>query len=130
MAEQLRQGTVSPADLELVAEEIADLGKRDRREVHSRLRVLIMHLIKWAIQPERRESSTWLSTISTQRAELEEVFMQSPALRRYAAQAIRECYPLAGRMALEETSLQETLPDECPFTVDQILAFDWLPTRL
>jgi hypothetical protein len=116
--------------LQFVAEEIADLGRRDRREVHSRVRVLIMDLIKSAIQPERRESSTWLSTINTQRVELEEVFVQSPSLRRYAAQAVRECYPMARRMALPETGVQKILPEECPFTVDQVLALDWLPAEL
>ena len=58
VAEDLRRGRVSPTDLEYIAEEIADMGKRDRREVRSRARVLIMQLLKWAYQPGRREGST------------------------------------------------------------------------
>src|SRR5580765_4165205 len=71
VSEQLRRGTISRADVENVAEEIADMGKSQRSEVHSRMIVLIAHLIKWAIQPERREGSTWRSTITEQRIRLE-----------------------------------------------------------
>lgn len=49
-AELLRRGCVEEADLEHLAEEIEDLGKRDTREVMSRLTVLLMHLLKWSIQ--------------------------------------------------------------------------------
>lgn len=47
VAENLRHGRVSPTDLEYIAEEIADMGKRDRREMRSRAIVLIAHLLKW-----------------------------------------------------------------------------------
>ena len=47
-----RCGRVSATDLENISEEIADMGKRDRREAQSRLTVLLMHLIKWTIQRE------------------------------------------------------------------------------
>ena len=46
MEKQLREGTVSQSDLEFIAEEIGDVGRRDRREVRNRMIVLIKHLIK------------------------------------------------------------------------------------
>jgi hypothetical protein len=126
VSEQLLHGGVSQADLERIAEEIADMGKRDRREVHSRMVVLIMHLIKWAIQPERRDAS-WQSTISIQRIELDAVFDQSPSLRRFARQDFGRCYSEAGERALEETGLSTALPEECPYTMDQVLKAGWFP---
>ena len=52
----IRQGRLAEVDLEHVAEEIEDMGKRDRREVRSRLIVLMMHLLKWQLQPELRSA--------------------------------------------------------------------------
>jgi hypothetical protein len=61
-AEDLRQGQLSEEDAQHVAEEVADMGKRDRRELRSRMTVLIMHLMKWAAQPKLRNKSTWKAT--------------------------------------------------------------------
>jgi hypothetical protein len=129
IAEQLLRGSVSQADLERVAEEIADMGKRDRREVHSRMVVLIMHLIKWAIQPERRDGSTWLSTINQQRLELGGIFEQSPSLRRFASLDLPRAYSRACKDALAETGSRAPLPEACPYTIDQILDDDWFPSN-
>src|ERR1035438_2138486 len=54
-AESLRSGSVASDDLEHAAEEIADMGKRDRRELQSRMMVLVTHLIKGAAQPQLRK---------------------------------------------------------------------------
>jgi len=126
VAEDLRRGRVSPTDLEYIAEEIADMGKRDRREVRSRARVLIMQLLKWAYQPGRREGSTWLSTIREQRRELRLNLDDSPSLRRVVPEELPRLYRDAARDALEEMEKQVNLPRECPFTPEQILD-DWLP---
>ena len=127
-AEQLRQGRLDGLDLEHLAEEIEDLGKRDRWEVHNRLRELIMHLLKWQIQPERREGSTWRSTIDTQRADLEPIFGLSPSLRRYAAEDLPKTYAKAARQALRETGKNPSaLARECPFSLEQILDDEFLP---
>jgi hypothetical protein len=55
-AEDLLRGELSTADRKHNAEEIAGMGKRDSREVRSRCIVLMMHLLKWVYQPERREA--------------------------------------------------------------------------
>jgi hypothetical protein len=127
VADQLLTGSVSRADLERIAEEITDMGKRDRREVHSRMVVLIMHLLKWMIQPERREGSTWRSTIITQRGELKAVFEQSPSLMPYAMRSLQQAYVEACDRALEETGLPMPLPSECPYTIEQVLQSGWYP---
>jgi len=59
----LRAGRASEADLEHIAEEIEALGRRERRELLSRLGVLMAHLLKWQVQPERR-SRSWALTSS------------------------------------------------------------------
>jgi hypothetical protein len=131
-AELLRQGCVHEADLEHLAEEIEDLGKRDQREVFSRLVVLVMHLLKWKLQPERRYSesgsSSWLATIGEQRRQLAGIFEQSPSLKRHGEQALREVHRHAIKEASPETGIPiPRFPAECPFTFDQVLEDEFLP---
>jgi Domain of unknown function DUF29 len=53
----LRAGKLGQADLEHIAEEIESMGKTEKRELISRLTVLLLHLLKWRFQPELRSTS-------------------------------------------------------------------------
>ena len=66
----LRDKKCTDLDLDNLAEEIESLGKRDRRELESRLRVLMTHLLKWRHQSEER-SGSWGSTITEQRLRIQ-----------------------------------------------------------
>jgi hypothetical protein len=127
----LRQGKWHEIDSESVAEELASLGKRDRRELGSRLEVLIMHLLKWCYQPEQREHShSWSDTIWDQRRELTLLLDDSSSLRRHGPLLLQQRYPHARQKALNETRLPEqALPQECPWTVEQILDNGFWPER-
>ena len=46
----LRAGRFDRADIEHIAEEIEDMGKRDLKELNSRVQVLVAHLLKWQLQ--------------------------------------------------------------------------------
>lgn len=50
--ELLRNGQLTEVDAEHIAEELESMGKRDLRQLRSRLQVLIMHLLKWQHQPQ------------------------------------------------------------------------------
>ena len=105
VAENLRECPLPKADLEHVAEEIADMGKRDRREIRSRMIVLIMHLMKWAAQPELPGKSTWRSTINQQRDQVEAMLEDSPSLRVDLIREIPHIYSKAAARAADETGL-------------------------
>src|SRR5215472_16561668 len=77
----LRAGRFDHADIEHIAEELEGMGKRDQRELESRLQVLLMHLLKWKYQPAKR-SSSWEGTIDTQRDEIGRLLRQAPSLKR------------------------------------------------
>ena len=51
---------------------LRDMAIRDRREVESRFVTLMIHLLKWEHQPERR-STSWTDTILHQRHELQDL---------------------------------------------------------
>ena len=65
-ARLLRSGELSAVDIENIAEEIESMGRSDRREIKSRLIVLLSHLLKWQMQPQMR-SAGWSATIREQR---------------------------------------------------------------
>ncbi len=128
-ARLLREGRFQEIDVEHVAEEIEDMGKRDHREMLSRLTLILQHLLKWEYQPEKR-SKSWRSTMAAQRRELGKLFRQSPSMRREVAAAVAELYRDAVEDAALETDLPEkSFPRECPFAPEQILDRDFLPGR-
>ena len=128
----IRQGKWPEVDPEYVAEELESLGKRDRRELASRLQVLLMHLLKWHYQPDLRvEGHSWRSTIHTQRLQLRLLLRDSPSLRPQVSAFVGEVYPAARLEASDETGfLETTFPQECPWTTEQILDDDFWPTGI
>ncbi len=123
----LKKGDLDALDLENLIEEISDMGRNNRREVFSRLKVLLMHLLKWKYQPEKRTNS-WINTIDEQREQLELILKDSPSLKPYFKQIFPECYQKAVRSAVNETNLPKlTFPIDCPFTQEQVLDMDYFP---
>jgi Domain of unknown function DUF29 len=126
-ARLLRTGELSRLDIENIAEELESIGRSDRREIESRLTVLLAHLLKWRIQLGFR-SRSWSATIREQRRRIERLLQESPSLRPVVEQLVPRAYADARDRAAEETGLAETaFPAECPFTAAQILDEDFLP---
>ncbi len=116
----LRTELPVPLDLDNLAEEIESLGKSQLRELGSRHVVLLVHLLKWRHQPQRR-SRSWRSTIETQRVELQRLLRINPSLRGRRAAELTDAYADARRLAAAETGLPvDTFPETCPFTPDQV----------
>ncbi|AXY67724.2 DUF29 domain-containing protein [Thermosynechococcus sichuanensis E542] len=119
-ATYLRQGKFELLDLENLSEEIASLGRQEKRELRSRLEVLLAHLIKWYYQPEQR-SKSWIYTIREQRRRIERHLKENPSLKSYLPEAICLSYETALDLVGQETPLDpETLPQTCPFSEAQI----------
>ena len=126
-AQQLRQRRFRDVDIEHAAEEIEDMGKRDLKEINSRLQVLVAHLLKWQLHPSKR-SLSWRRTIGIQRLEIEAVLEQSPSLRpRLAADLSRNYERAVKRAVLDTRATASIFPSQCPFSVEQILDETFLP---
>jgi hypothetical protein len=107
-------------DHEHLSEYLADMARRDKREVSSRLVILITHLLKWEHQPEQRRNS-WRGTILSQRRELRQL-LESGTLRRYAAEVLPQAYRDAIQQAAAETDLAETVfPSHSSMSLEEIL---------
>ena len=90
----LRAGKLAEADIEHIAEEIETMGRTEKRELISRLSVLLLHLLKWRYQPERR-SPSWEASIRVQRNRLADHLDDNPSLKPSCRR--RSCQPIAMR---------------------------------
>ena len=123
----LRSGELSAIDVANIAEEIESMGRSDRRELKSRLVVLLTHLLKWRHQPGGR-SRSWSATTYEQRLQVEGILSESPSLRPSVAAMLVEAHAIARARAIAETGLaDEVFPEVCPFTADQVLSRAFLP---
>jgi hypothetical protein len=122
-AEALAAGKASELDWANLAEEIESLGRRDWRALESRLDILLMHLLKWIYQPERRQTGrSWASTIREQRLRIGRILRDSPSLRRQVPELLATSYQNARLLGQDETGLSlETFPEACPWTAEQVL---------
>lgn len=83
--------------------------------------------MEWEYQPAHR-SSGWRGSIVEQRVQVNREIRLSPSLRPYLAEAVREAYPDAVRIAGKETGLDAGhFPDSCPYPEAEILDEDHWP---
>ncbi len=127
-AQLLREGKLAEIDILHIAEELESMGKRDKRELISRLTVLLAHLLKWQFQPQLR-SKSWQLTVREQRLQIAKLLKDSPSLKPLLHQeGILEAYPDALDMASDETGLPlSTFPEVCPYSIEQLLDKTFYP---
>jgi len=126
-AQLLREGRWAEIDTEQLIEEVEDLGKRDRRAVVSQLIRLLLHLLKWQYQSERR-SDSWLDSITDARVQIDLAFEDSPSLRNYLTEKVETSYQRACRQAVQQTGMDRSdFPPLCPYPLAQCLLEGWLP---
>ena len=117
------QGRYAEMDHPNLSEFLAAMAKRDRREVFSRLVVLLAHLLKREHQPDRHTTS-WQGTIVEQRRELRKL-LESGTLHNHALTVLSEAYDDARRQASAESGLPlSTFPFDCTWELDVLLADD------
>ena len=129
-ADLIRAGKWHDIDAEALVEEIESMARSQKRELESRIRTLVMHLLKWCYQPEEHQhhGHSWRSTINEQRSELELLLRDNPSLHSQLPEVLAERYPKARAHASNETGKPlATFPQVCPWTVPQVLDDDFWP---
>ncbi|MBD2680122.1 MULTISPECIES: DUF29 domain-containing protein [Nostoc] len=126
-AELLKQKNFTQLDLENLIEEIETMGRSEKKALRSNLEVVLMHLLKYKYQPEKR-SGSWQATIREHRKRLREALEESPSLKPYFDEVLGQCYDHAKLLAADETELDVAIfPEQSPFTPEQALDPDFLP---
>jgi hypothetical protein len=127
----LREGRVAEADISHIAEEMQDMAISQRRELLSRLSVLLRRLLKCEFSkppPKVASARNWTATIREQRGELARLLEQMASLRRFLERSLAKIYREAAEDSIFEGGLEtKRIPDVCPYSVEQILDLAHLP---
>ncbi len=122
-------GTNLPLDWENLAEEVESLGRSERRELRSRLAVILEHLLKLEHSPATDPRRGWIETVARERSQIELLLEDSPSLRDEVGAMIARASSRAADLTARLLRLQgENVGNLSPptFTDDQILG-DWYP---
>ena len=126
-AELLRAKQFERLDLEHLIEELESMGSKERHEFKNRIVQLMMHLLKWKIQPDHI-SGSWLRSIREQRYSIADLMEEMPSLKPLLDSYATRNYARAVALAADETHLPKSaFPTAMPFTTEQLLDPDYLP---
>jgi hypothetical protein len=127
-------GTNLPLDWLRLAEGVAALGERDRRELYSRLVRALEHLLELQFASADEPRRLWEVSVLNQRRGLQQLLRSSPTLKRIARPSLVQVHDEA--VELVEQSMLDAegprwpdLPRTCPYTVEQVLDCQWWPER-
>jgi hypothetical protein len=123
----LKAGRLHELDIINLLEEIETMGRSEKRELDSRLTVLLVHLLKWHYQPARRGKS-WQLTIEGQRDNCFDVLDDNSSLKPQFEVICGRAYSKARTLAAKETGLDKSVfPVTCSWTLAQILDNEFYP---
>ncbi len=132
-ARRLREAATArsnlPLDFDNLAEEVESMGKSEARTVRSHLARVLEHLLKLEYSPAASPRRGWQQSVLAHRIDAEDELTDSPSLlsklnldRIYK---LGRTYATNG-LARDDIALSQ-LPPDCPYTLEQLLDFDWWP---
>lgn len=116
-------------DWENLAEEIESLGRSQRRELGSRILVIVEHLMKLQASPARAPRRGWQATVLHERAMVRRLLQDSPSLRGAVPELIADALPDARRVVERELARRREANRTLlalEYASDQVVG-DWLP---
>jgi hypothetical protein len=117
----LLEGRIAEADCANIAEELADLGRSERRSLRRALGRVMQHLLKWDFQPSKRTAS-WQKSIDIQRVHASQDLRDNPSLKSELNDIVGEAYELAVRYVAKDTGLpRDAFPTSCPYTFEAVM---------
>ena len=125
----LRAGRLADADIPNIAGEIESMGRGEKRELISRLTVLLVHVLKWKFQEQFR-SAGWQRTIRVQRRQVMKNLDGNPSLKPQLPDCVSDAYQSAVYEAQQQTGLADGhFPEQNPWTAEQFFQDGWLPEQ-
>lgn len=123
----LRAGRLNEIDIQNLIEEVETMGRSEKRELESRLTVLLQHLLKWQYQ-EGRRCKSWNLTIDGQRIQFRKTLKENPGLKPLLPEIVADAYQLAVVYAARETNIsKKVFPAQCPWDLSQIIDDNFFP---
>ncbi|MDJ0731249.1 MAG: DUF29 domain-containing protein [Crocosphaera sp.] len=124
----LKEKKFDELDLENLIEELEDLGSEKRYKVESLLKQIIRHLLLleyWDREYERNYRH-WRSEVFNFRDQLND--RMTTNFYNYLEGNLAKIYQKARKYVQIKSGL-DTFPQDCPYTLKQLLDEDWLPKK-
>jgi hypothetical protein len=103
------------------------LAKAEVHSLEGHLELLLMHLLKWFYQPQRR-SRSWSNSIEEHRFRIRRVLRDNPSLKAKLPGIFADAYEACRFSAENETGLDlSTFPESCPWALDDAMRDDFWP---
>ena len=125
--ELLKEKRLESLDLEHLIEELESVGRRDRLTVESFLEQIIRHLLLlqyWQAEYDYN-ANHWQAEILSFRTQINEYLTQN--LRNHLEDNQSKVYHKALKYVKKKTGMMVSFPEDCPYTLEQLLDEDWLP---
>ncbi|MFO0150044.1 MAG: DUF29 domain-containing protein [Microcystis sp.] len=125
--ELLKAKNFDALDLENLIEELEDLGNEKKFRVASFLQQIIRHCLLLQFWTSEREynQAHWRSEIINFKDELNTYLTTN--LRNYLEHNLATIYEKALRYLRQKTDNKVNFPDTCPYSLEELLAPNWLP---
>jgi hypothetical protein len=123
----IKQKETNGLTFEKLLNNIENLKNEKEETTKENLKIIIVHLLKWNYQPEKR-CQAWINLINEHRQRLYDEFETSPSLEDFCKEFFPEAYKEAYKLAVKEIDLSIIHfmnEDECPFSYEQTLTNDW-----
>ena len=127
---QVTNRQIDQLDWDNLAEEIEGLKISLHHQVDNYLRPLLIHLLLYqcCTTEQEKSDSDWSDKIYDLRDELANLLEYSKTLYNYFVNRIDIIYPRARKSVILKTEFSpETFPEQCPFSIEQILDLDFYP---
>lgn len=122
-ADLLRAGRLDEIDRVSLIEFLTAMALTHRNAFQSAMTVLLHHMLKVLVQPEKTTRS-WLLTIRVQQRHSRLLVKDNPGMRQYLSDLYVEAYSDARGDASIETGIEiSRFPEDNPWTMDEALAF-------
>ncbi|MDJ1178323.1 DUF29 domain-containing protein [Roseofilum sp. BLCC_M91] len=129
-AQLLKERKLDRIDFESLIEEVESMGKREKKELKSRLTTLIEHLLKLEYWESEKANNArgWRQSVVEQRRQIQYLLEESPSLKVLLAEVWTQCYGDARKDILRKYELNpEGFPVEPKLTLDNLLDEDYIP---
>jgi hypothetical protein len=115
-------------DWETLIDEVASLGRGEKRRIDSLLTRLLEHLLKLAYWESEKEfnANHWQTEILNFRIQLNKALKDSPSLKPFAKNILAECYQDACKLVSKNSGISlNKFPKYFEFALEQILDEDF-----
>ncbi|MEQ9000807.1 MAG: DUF29 domain-containing protein [Coleofasciculus sp. B1-GNL1-01] len=125
----LKENRFNKLDKDHLIEELEDLSRREKKTVERFLEQIIRHLLLlqyWTSEHEYN-ANHWQAEIMSFRTQINEDLTQN--LRNHLQENQVNIYEKALNYVKQKTGYEVDFPENCPYTLDQLLEMNWLPEK-